>query len=376
MDSIAKPLKHSLDRGLTMSSDPVIMCAADDAYVIPLAVTLTSAARHLRSGRRLQTYLIDTGIQESNWNGLRESLAGDPIDLIRIPADVDRLRHLQTSHHISHTAFMRLLAAEWLPAELDRVLYLDSDLLVRDDLCQLWDIDLAGAYCAAVPDIACPYIDARYANCNFRKSAPYMATLSPIRNWREFRLDPAALYFNSGLMLIDLRSWREFALGDQFLQVLNEHQRHVWCWDQYALNVVLANHWKPLPLRWNQGTHAYEYPSPRHSPVGSDEFREMIERPAVIHFTTEFKPWSYGSRHPRRTDYFQALQQTAWRDWHPSKPPPSIQRTCQVAGAKLVKQTTIAVRKWNGLFYRPPAPPITGGLAPLASDRQPVSATD
>ena len=338
----------------TRARDPIVMCAADDAYVIPLAVTLTSAAQHLSPGNRLRVYLVDAGIQEANWHGLRESLAREPVEIVRIPANVARLQHLKTSHHISHTAFIRLLAAQWLPASLDRVIYLDSDLLFRDDLSQLWGLDLGGAYCAAVPDIACPYIDARFAHCNFRRSAPYMATLNPIRNWRQFGLNPGAHYFNSGLMLIDLVAWRENSLGDRFLKCLADHPRDVWCWDQYALNVVLANHWKRLPLRWNQGTHAFEYPSLRHSPVLADDFREMIERPAVIHFTTEFKPWSYGSRHPQRKDYFAALQGTAWRDWQPAKPAVSLRRACQFAGAGLAKRATIAVRKWKGLFYRQP----------------------
>ena len=360
------------------SRDPIVMCAADDAYVIPLTVTLTSAARHLSAGCRLQVYLIDTGIQETNWHGLRESLVSEPVDIVRIPADVARLQHLKTSHHISHTAFIRLLAAQWLPSNLDRVIYLDSDLLFRDDLSQLWGIELDGAYCAAVPDIACPFIDARFADCNFRRSAPYMATLSPIRNWRQLDLNPAAHYFNSGVMLIDLAAWRKHSLDERFLQCLAENQRDVWCWDQYALNVVLANHWKALPLRWNLGTHAFEYPSPLHSPVDPAVFRELVDRPAVVHFTTEFKPWHYGSRHPRRAEYFAALQQTAWRDWQPEKPAFSARRSCQVAGAGMVKRATIAARKWNGLFYRQPianqrfTAPLPRDLSPI-TESEPIS---
>src|SRR5262245_9797486 len=88
---------------------PVAVCAADDAYVIPLAVTLTSAARSLAKPRRLLVYIIDAGISEANWCGLKESLALAPIDVVRIAAETCRLHHLKTSHHISHTAFLRLL---------------------------------------------------------------------------------------------------------------------------------------------------------------------------------------------------------------------------------------------------------------------------
>ena len=335
--------------------DPVVMCAADDAYAMPLAVTLTSAARHLSPSSRLQVYLLDAGIGEANWNGLKESLACARVDLERVPADVRRLAHLPTSHHISHTAFVRLLAAQWLPEQLDRVLYLDSDLLVRDDLCRVWETDLEGACCAAVPDIACPFIDARQADCNFRRSAPYLATLAPVRNWRQLGLNPAAEYFNSGVMLLDLNAWRSERLDEAFLKCLAENRPYIWCWDQYALNVVLAGRWKALPLRWNQGTHVFEYPSIAHTPLDPTAFREALDNPAVIHFTTEFKPWSFRSRHPHREAFFAALRETAWSDWRPQAPPDRLRRAWQSMGVAVHKRSTIAIRKLAVNFHRPPA---------------------
>ncbi len=334
------------------AADPIVMCAADNAYVIPLAVTLTSAAKHLPAGCRMLVYLIDTGIDELNWIGLKESLSLAPVDIIHVPVDVERLRHLKTSHHISHTAFVRLLAAEWLPSNIDRVIYLDSDLLFRDDLSKIWNVDLGNEILAAVPDIACPFIDARHAQCNFRRSSPFLATLAPVRNWRKLGLDPAAPYFNSGVMLIDLKTWRRERLGDQFLRCLADNERHVWCWDQYALNVVLAERWRTLPVRWNQGTHLFEYPSAEQSPVGLAEYREMFDDPAVIHFTTEFKPWRHGSRHPQRDLYFQALQETAWRDWLPTKTDTSLRQAWQTVALAIHKRTTIAMRKLNALLDR------------------------
>jgi lipopolysaccharide biosynthesis glycosyltransferase len=298
--------------------------------------------------------VFDAGIRDENWTCLSESLRGRSLDLIRMPVDVTPLRHLKTSHHISHAAFVRLLAAELLPSELDRVIYLDSDFLFRDDLRQIWQWDLGDSWCAAVPDIACPYVDARFADSNFRKSSPYMATISPIRNWSDLSLDPAAPYFNSGLMLIDLQNWRRNGLNEKFLKCLSDHPRHIWCWDQYALNVVLAGHWKPLPMRWNQGSHVFEYPSVAHSPIDPAAFQEMIQRPAAIHFTTEFKPWLFGSRHPHRDEYFRALRETFWAEWQPQRPNVSVQRISQKVGTALVKNANIAWRKFQAMFYRPP----------------------
>jgi lipopolysaccharide biosynthesis glycosyltransferase len=333
--------------------DPVAMCAADEAYAMPLAVTLRSAGDHLAAGARLTVYLVDLGISESSWTGLKETVADLPLELIRVPYDAGTLRHLQTSHHISHAAYARLLAAEILPSHLSRVIYLDSDLLIQDDLGCLWNAPLEGAWCLAVPDIACPHVDARRADCNFRRSSPFLATICPIRNWRQLELNPQDHYFNSGVLVIDLGAWRRESLGERFLQCLDDHQQHVWCWDQYALNVVLAGRWRALPLRWNLGTHAFEYPNPRHAPMDAGEFESACRAPSAIHFTTEFKPWLYGSRHPRKRDFFQALGTTAWRDWTPQRPAWSWRSRWDRCGLFWQMRWTVASRKLRAALLPP-----------------------
>ena len=98
----------------------------------------------------------------------------------------------------------------------------------------------------------------------------------------------------------------------KLLACLRDNQKFVWCWDQYALNVVFAGQWSKLPLRWNQGAHAFEFPSLGHSPLEVDQFRQMRENPAVIHFTTEWKPWQYRPFHPLRQTFLDYLDNTAW----------------------------------------------------------------
>ena len=332
--------------------DPRILCVADDAYAMPLAVTLSSAARQLRPGAELQVYLVDAGIRETNWMGLKETLVDCPIRLHRLTFDATRLNHLPISHHISHAAYVRLLAADLLPTDVGRVLYLDSDLLIRADLTALWETPLEGAWCLAVPDIACPYVDTRRANCNLRDAAPYLATLTPIRNWQQLGLNPGDHYFNSGVMVIDLDAWRREGLASRFLACLAANERSIWCWDQYALNAVMAGHWRRLPLRWNVGSHAYEYPSPRAAPLPREEFAEALADPAIVHFTSEFKPWRFGTRHPQATAFYQALQQTAWRDWRPTQPKWSARAACDRWGMQVQRGATIAWRslgsRWRG----------------------------
>ena len=300
---------------------PVVLCACDENYVRPLAVTLYSAATNLAADRSLTVYLLDGGISEQSAMMLKETLANLPVNLIMIRPDAQCVADLSTSHHISHTAYYRLLAARLLPSSIEKVIYLDCDLIVHGDISQLWDTDIGEQSCLAVQDIACPYIDAKSGCQNYRLSCPYMASCNPIPNWKKLKLDGRRPYFNSGVMVLNLETWRKCDVADDLLKCLRDNQRYVWCWDQYALNVVFSESWGQLPLTWNQGAHAFEYPSLRHSPVESEGFTQMLQTPSITHFTTEFKPWCRRCAHPDKNSFFEILDQTAWSQWRPVHQP-------------------------------------------------------
>lgn len=330
-----------------------LVCACDNHYAMPLTVMLHSAASHLGSGYRLQVWFVDGGLSEASWIALRETLADLPIDVWAIQPDYALVEHLHTSHHVTPAAYLRLLTAELLPPHVSRALYLDSDVLVCADLAELWNISLEGHLLAAVPDIACPYVDARYMDSALRKSIPYLAALTPVPNYRELGMNPASPYFNSGVMLIDVDKWRQDQLAARMLECLDRHRDHIWCWDQYALNVVCHGDWKPLSMKWNQGAHVEEFPSSRHAPVDAETFQELLTQPAIVHFTTEFKPWHYGREDDRSQLFLAALDRTAWQGWRPERPPFSMKRFQQRVGAKVVlaalrnwRRLTVAWRRW------------------------------
>ena len=114
-------------------ADPIVLCAADENYVKPLTVMLHSAAASLNPGRQLNVVLFDGGMSESSLNGIRESLIDFPVTIDILRPDLSQVSDLMTSHHITHTAYLRLMAARLLPDSIEKVIYLDSDLLVLDD---------------------------------------------------------------------------------------------------------------------------------------------------------------------------------------------------------------------------------------------------
>ena len=334
-------------------TDPVVLCAADENYVKPLAVMLHSAAINLRQGNHLNVVLMDGGISESSWSGLKETLHGLPITIHVLRPDRNEVSDLGTSHHITHTAYFRLLAARLLPDWIDKVIYLDSDVLVKDDLMELWDMELEGNYCLAAIDIACPFVDAYTAqkvDKSIKPAVPHFAAISPIRNWRELSLNGSAHYFNSGVMVLNLARWRRESIEQKLLACLRDNQQYVWCWDQYALNVVFAGQWKELPSRWNQGFHVFEYPDETFSPISQSDFVDMRDNPALIHFTTEFKPWDFRPHHPLRGKFYEALDETAWKGWRPKQPQFNLRNWWDRQAVGFIRNWVVNYRKIRGMI--------------------------
>ncbi|MFY7944385.1 MAG: glycosyltransferase family 8 protein, partial [Crocinitomicaceae bacterium] len=116
-----------------------------------------------------------------------------------------------------------------------------------------------------------------------------------------------SLYFNSGVMLINLRKWREENIESKFLEFINEKPEKIKYWDQDVLNFCLKNKWLRLPQKYNL-THFFFYPDvypPAYFGMKQDEFEKSVKDPIIIHFTSHQKPWIEGCKHPKKELYFQ-----------------------------------------------------------------------
>ena len=333
------------------SKDPVLLCAADENYVRPLTVMLHSAAQQLGDGRELNVFLFDGGIESESLAGIHESMCGLPVNLRILRPSLEPVQDLMTSHHITHAAYLRLMAARLLPDSIDKVIYLDSDVLVVDDLTELWEVPIEDNYCLAVTDISCPFVDAQEVrDPEVQRCKPYLNALNPVGNWKELGLEGSANYFNSGVMVLNLELWRQDNIEEKLFRCLRENESHVWCWDQYALNVVFAGRWGKLPLRWNQGAHVFEYPCSELAPFAPEDFEAMRDRPAIVHFTTEFKPWDFVPFHPLRSKFYDQLDQTVWRGWRPSNPGFNFRKWLDRRVCKLIRCWLVQWRKAKLLF--------------------------
>ncbi len=224
----------------------VIACASDVRYALPLAVMLRSVLENLGPAHHVEVYAVDDGISPADKARVLASLT-DQVTIHWV--EPNRVVVIGSSHlgPMPVTTYQKLTLGEWLPANIEKVLWLDCDLLVLDDIVPLWDIDLGQWHALAVPDQRVPMVSSRFG----------------VAAYRELQLPADARYFNAGVLLIDLARWRKDDVAGRSMDYLNKYRDRVFFWDQEALNAVLAGKLGELDDGWNQNPTIEHFLPPR-----------------------------------------------------------------------------------------------------------------
>lgn len=269
----------------------------DHRYVRHCAVTLASVFSN-NPQTAITAHIIGRGITSDDRKALEEvtRLGRGGLRFYEPDAHLlDGFAIHATHGRITMATYYRCFLAEMLPADIDRVIYLDSDLLVLRPLQPLWEIPLNGAWVGAADDIGC------------NEAARYQRLSYPQQD----------SYFNSGVLLINLATWRSQGMGRHCCEYYNTHQYSIVFNDQDVLNGLLHDKRRRLDIAWNAQDGFYRH----HNAMGEawqDTHLETLRHPAILHFTNR-KPWDYDSQHPLRRLYYQYLDLTPWRGrrpWH------------------------------------------------------------
>ncbi|MDV2993645.1 MAG: General stress protein A [Chroococcidiopsis sp. SAG 2025] len=283
----------------------VVVCAADNNYVIPLSVTLKSILANLKNSQTIACFVIDGGIEEVSKQKILKSLDSQQIVIEWLLPTDSTLSKVKVSGHVTVATYYRLLIPDLLPQQIKKAIYLDCDLVVNQDLQKLWAIDIDNNYLLAVQDMGIREVS------NPRGG---------LHNYKELGIPPHAKYLNAGVMVFNLEKWRTENISTQAIEYLEQNKEHVLNWDQDGVNAVLVGKWGELDPRWNQTPSVYKYRSWKDSPFTEEMYKSVIQQPYIVHFATAIKPWHYYCEHPAKDLFFQYLDMTSWSGWRPKKP--------------------------------------------------------
>jgi lipopolysaccharide biosynthesis glycosyltransferase len=233
--------------------------------LIGLGVTVSSLIRNCSDTTKLSIWFLGTDLNSIDKERIsqllkRENYMGKHhiIDL-HLKADFGEFRSL----HGDWTAYGRLILCDIINEE--RVLYLDADLVVELDVLEAENIYLNNYALGAVNGCELSYaLDGAFI-------------------MREFGLSSKSIYFNSGILLIDLNKWRSRKIKEKCLEIARKYPMDLLSHDQTLLNIIFANNYERLPDKFN-------------CPWLSFSQRPNTSEKMIIHFVGSPKPWDIGGK--------------------------------------------------------------------------------
>ncbi len=262
-----------------------IFFAVDDRYIPFLAVAIESILNHATKGNYYLIKILYTNISEENQNKIKK-YENDMlnIEFVDLTYYINGIKDkLYTRDYYTKTTYFRLFLPDLYP-QFDKVLYLDSDIIVLTDIADLYNINVKDNLLAAAPD------DVIQNEPIFQEYVEKVVGVSDYRH-----------YFNAGILVMNLDELRKFKFQKKFLYLL-ETTKYAVVQDQDYLNRMCKGRVKLIDNTWNR------------MPIGGDIIpRETIK---LIHYNLAYKPWhfedilykEYFWEAAQKTEFFEDIQ--------------------------------------------------------------------
>lgn len=269
-----------------------VVYAADPNYTVPLA----ASARSLLANHDgpVEIVVLSCGLDARNKDTIRRHVLAEHGAVDRCGIEFVEISHLALSDfgvasknwktkrvrkvvvsHVSAATFARLLMDQ-IPSISGRVLYLDADTIVLQNLDELWKHDLGANTLAAVDD-------------------PVITTIGHelgVQRPRVLKARRRASYFNAGILLLDIEAMRAQRTLEAARWYLHEAGDRALMYDQEALNAAVNGQYTSLSPLWN---------------VMSSDPRLLSLQPdaRIRHFSARYKPWTHPDHDTDAHLYFE-----------------------------------------------------------------------
>ena len=284
---------------------PIAFTSSDD-YAPIAGVFLRSLLTYVSPKKNYDLLLLDFGIRQC-WLDELHALV-EPYDNVslRTISFVGRfnLHNLKYKNHLSEATYARLMLVDYM-RNYDKIVYLDTDIVVVTDIAKLYSEDIDGLYFGAVRDT----ISAGWCNMSNHEMRTYITNSLKIKNPYD--------YFNGGVILFNLVELRKDFSSSQLLDLAEKRE---WTWmDQDVLNIVGNKKTKFLSQQWNVMAHAginQTSPPEYAAPIWlQQQYKEACKNPLIIHWAGHALPcydnkadlFAYFWRYARETVFYEIL---------------------------------------------------------------------
>ena len=248
-----------------------VVFAVNDKYVPMLSVAIMSLLNTIKV--ELVINILFSNLSAKNRENISIICKKKGAKVNFLPVDRKVFFGLEEMGHLKIEAYYRMAIPDLISA--DRALYLDCDILFLNDVSELFDISIEGFPVAAVED----------------------PDYQPIAH---LGMSKGSVYFNSGIMLMNLEYWRSSHIADKTLLFLKDNPEKIKYADQCALNHVLDGNFIKIDKKYNFQTGF----------IGKGS--EQKNQPSIVHFTGSIKPTNYLSQHPYKSVFMNELKNSKY----------------------------------------------------------------
>ncbi len=294
-----------------------ICLASDDNYCTHLGVCIISILEN--NNDKINIHILNNNISRGNiekLNSLKDKYSRLDLFFYNIhdyfkEFNIDNLINCELNNNeffkiLGISTFSRLFMADILPNEIDKILYLDSDIVVLRDLHEFYNIDLKDNYCAGVIDIM-SNISKSYHNPN------------------------AQAYINCGVLLISLEKWRKINFSKLSIDMIKNYNNKEFLNDQNIINMISEKHKLIVDPKYNTMAEFfyvnYEKNLKINNYFGSieefysiNEMENALENPTIVHFMSQIwdRPWFENKgktvKNPYNEKYLYYKSISPWKD--------------------------------------------------------------
>lgn len=275
-----------------------------DNYARISGTSIVSVFENNKQVDEINVYLLENGFTEKTKNRFTQIAEryGRHIYFIPIPdfnGEGYDLGLVSIKKKWMFDSYSRLFLDRLLPSDIERVIYLDGDVLVLKSLDTLWNLELGEKCCAACMDCV---------------SNQYYSL---------FGIDDKNVYCNSGVILIDLKAWRDKEISARVVNHVKKNNGYIFFMEQTVFNYVLQNDIKYLPFEYNVSTlvkvlnynDLMKLRKPLHF-YNEQEVSMAISDPIVLHMMGFFyvvnRAWNEVTNHPDKKYFIEYAKLLNW----------------------------------------------------------------
>lgn len=264
-----------------------IACISTDDYALHAAAMISSVVEN-NSNEELTFLVLSFGFCEENLEKMKElsRIYNKQIQIIKLSTEM--FSDFPALGHWGKYSYAKLFIEDYVPVKTDRVIFLDVDMIVKDSIKELFEMDLTGYAFAAAEDMP---------NC--------------ISHKKRLNLEENSLYANVGTLLINLEYWRTNNIKQRCIRFVRENLKLIHIAEQDILNTVCTGKIKCLPIKYNMQSPYYFY-RPQIFDKYLPDLDEARQNPIIIHYSEHVKPWHKECFHPLKSEYIRYKSKTPW----------------------------------------------------------------